>query len=199
VNDDAGTSVTVSLAARGAQEAIHYGDVKVYQFDGALPRAYFRACYDAVVSPDQALAEMRAEGWDARKDSVLVGADPSRCRENSQQGTVVVASYEPEQVRLAVEAPTDGYVILADSYYPGWAATVDGGPTAIVRANYLFRAVHVSAGNHDVEFMYRPRSLHSGAVVSGLAVGLVGAMACASYLLPIRVRLPGRTGRDQQR
>jgi uncharacterized membrane protein YfhO len=71
----------------------------------------------------------------------------------------------------------DGYVVLADTIYPGWRATVDGDPAPIFAANGLFRAVFVRDGSHRVRFEYRPRSLRHGAaltlVTAALAAGLV--------------------------
>jgi len=63
---------------------------------------------------------------------------------------------------------------LADSDYPGWAATVDDEPTPIYRANLAFRAVQVPAGVHTVEFTYRPWWMLAGAFVS--VVSLLGIL-----------------------
>jgi len=71
----------------------------------------------------------------------------------------------------------DGYVVLADTFYPGWEATVDGIPAGIKAANGLFRAVFVGSGAHRVRFDYRPRALYWGAAVS--AVALVACIALA--------------------
>ncbi len=56
---------------------------------------------------------------------------------------------------------------LSDQYYPGWQATIDGQPTEIVRADTVFRAVCVPAGDHTVRFEYEPTSLYAGVAVSG--------------------------------
>jgi hypothetical protein len=77
-------------------------------------------------------------------------------------------------IRAALDAP--GYLVLADTWYPGWQAAVDGEPTDLLRANYAFRAVYLEAGEHTVEMVYRPRSFAIGAVASGAA--LAGWLAC---------------------
>lgn len=68
-----------------------------------------------------------------------------------------------------------GYLVLLDSFYPGWRAYVDGREVEILQANYAFRAVEVQAGKHEVEFRYRPWTFYFGLVVSCLALilGLV--------------------------
>jgi uncharacterized membrane protein YfhO len=81
--------------------------------------------------------------------------------------------------RVSITASTDraGYLVLADTYYPGWSALVDGREVPIVRANAMFRAVPLGAGRHEVEFLFRPRSVKSGALVSALGLILAGFLA----------------------
>jgi len=57
-------------------------------------------------------------------------------------------------------------LVLADSYYPGWKAYVNGREEKILRANLFFRAVPLSAGHHTVEFRYEPRSFAVGLAIS---------------------------------
>jgi uncharacterized membrane protein YfhO len=70
---------------------------------------------------------------------------------------------------VRVQADADGYLVVADVWYPGWTATVDGQTTSVLRANYLFRAVSIPAGEHEVTFVYRPLSFYLGATISLLA------------------------------
>ena len=90
-----------------------------------------------------------------------------------------------EVVSLRAEARQAGYLVLDDSYYPGWHATVDGRPAKILAANGNFRAVALPPGVHTVDFRYAPVSFRVGAILSVLtAAGLVLALA----LLLIRRR-----------
>ena len=71
--------------------------------------------------------------------------------------------------------PQPGYLVLTDAYYPGWTATVDGQPAEIERADIMFRAVKVPAGQHRVELRYQPQSFSLGLLISiGTVVVLVG-------------------------
>jgi uncharacterized membrane protein YfhO len=63
--------------------------------------------------------------------------------------------------------------VAADTYYPGWKATVDGHDAEIRPANVGFRAVRLPAGQHTVRFDYRPASVLIGLIVSGLAALIV--------------------------
>jgi uncharacterized membrane protein YfhO len=103
-----------------------------------------------------------------------------RCDEgvvDSGIGTVRISSYEPEEVILEADLPGDGYVILADSFYPGWHAELDSKPVPVLRAQHALRAVAVPRGAHRIRFYYIPSSLLIGAVVSVLSALLLVAMA----------------------
>ena len=76
-----------------------------------------------------------------------------------------VAIEEPEQtscVRILVEQSRPGVLVLADVYYVGWKATVDGQEKNILPAYGLLRGVQVDEGKHVVEFVYSPFSLKLG-------------------------------------
>ncbi|HEX6463315.1 MAG TPA: YfhO family protein [Vicinamibacterales bacterium] len=80
--------------------------------------------------------------------------------------------------RVVVRAglPQDGYLALFDTYNPDWKVLVDGAPAPLMRANGLFRAVHLARGVHVVTFTYRPHALYLGAALSA-ASALVLAIA----------------------
>ena len=99
----------------------------------------------------------------------------------------IVRSYRPNRVEVEADGP--GLLVLADPDYPGWAATVDGAPAPIVRADYLFRGVPLPAGRHAVAFAFRPRSYLVGRAVSVATFGCV-CLATAIGLIRRR-RRPG--------
>jgi uncharacterized membrane protein YfhO len=64
---------------------------------------------------------------------------------------------------------------LTDVWFPGWTCTVDGQPAPIHRANFLFRAVALPAGNHEVRFVFEPGSYRWGKRISVMAlIGVLG-------------------------
>ena len=67
-------------------------------------------------------------------------------------GTARMLEYQNQRVLCEVECSSPGYLVLLDSYYPGWHAYVDGKEARILVANYAFRAVEVRASKHRVEF-----------------------------------------------
>ena len=81
-----------------------------------------------------------------------------------------IVSWRPDRVRVEVQSPYPGLLILHEAYYPGWVAEVDGQPARIVRTNVLFRGVEVSDGRHIIEFRFEPFSFSN---LRAAALGLV--------------------------
>lgn len=94
-------------------------------------------------------------------------------------GTADIQLYEPDRVTVRTESESDSFLLLADAWYPGWEAAVDGVREKIYRADYAFRAVHVPAGKHVIDFRYRPRSFRNGAVLSLAALALIALFLIA--------------------
>lgn len=87
-----------------------------------------------------------------------------------------LSSDRPERVAVEVTS-RGGFLVLADLFYPGWEARVDGRPTQLFRADGLFRAVAVPPGSHQVLFRYRPLSFYAGAAVSLATLLLLAGFA----------------------
>jgi hypothetical protein len=96
-------------------------------------------------------------------DAVLVEA-PTTCpsRTGSAPGSVLFEADDPDRVVLRVRAAEAGPLVLSDTYYRGWTATVDGRRAPVLRANLLFRMVCVPAGEHVVEFTFRQPKFRLG-------------------------------------
>ena len=67
-------------------------------------------------------------------------------------------SYRNMEITLAVRAERDAIVVLNDLYYPYWRVYVDGHERELLQANYMFRGVHVKAGERNVVFRFEPLS-----------------------------------------
>ena len=95
------------------------------------------------------------------------------------------------KAELGVVARAPAYLVLDDTYYPGWKATVDGHTATIRPANEAFRAVAVGPGKHVVSFSYSPWWLGVAKVLVVLAlIALVGGLGT----ITVRRRRRGGSG-----
>jgi hypothetical protein len=64
-------------------------------------------------------------------------------------------------------------LIVRDSFYPGWLATIDNQATTISAYENIFRQIQVPAGSHRLSFAYHPLYLYIGILASSLTAGLI--------------------------
>lgn len=145
----------------------------------ALPRAFvtYRA---SVAPPPEALLPILARAsFDPLVESWVEGNAglPRGAGTPSRGAPATIVRDEPHVVEIEATLAAPGLVVLADTYYPEWTATVDGVPASILPTNHLFRGVAAPAGTHRVRFAYRPRSVAVGTVLSLLAALGLGLAA----------------------
>ena len=78
---------------------------------------------------------------------------------NSQATDFIqMTSYAPNELRYHYSAASARTAIFSEVYYPdGWTATVDGAPLDLFRANWIFRAANLPAGEHDIVMRFEPK------------------------------------------
>jgi hypothetical protein len=152
-------------------------DARIFVNPRALPRA--RVVGRARCADDRTgLRLVREGGVDPRAEVVLAGcAVPpvpaaGTGAEGAGGGRARILEDEGNRLRVAVEAPAPAYLVLTDTWFPGWEARVDGQPAPILRADHAFRAVVVPAGPSEVEFRFRPRGFVPGLLLGGLAAAV---------------------------
>jgi hypothetical protein len=153
--------------------------LKLYDLNPFAARAYIVP--DALMGPN---VSWQIEGlfqprFDPRR-GVLVSEPPPPPAGRSAGPVAASADILEDGLnRVVVRAglPVDGYLVLLDSYDPAWTVDVDGARAPLMRANGLFRAVHLTPGSHAVTFTYRPPTLLTGAAISVL-VALALTMWC---------------------
>jgi hypothetical protein len=163
-------------------------DIRVLQNTAAFPRAFLVPT--AVVAPSLGTALSLMIHAPFHPDQEVILADDTTTQSTGLddnrggRGTAQILTYGPNDVRVHTSADGDSWLVLSDTYYPGWSATVDGQPVSVLRGDVLFRVVPVPAGDHDVELRFEPASLKIGLAISLvcltgvlLALGIAGKMA----------------------
>lgn len=177
----------VSLAplADSAYRLVHGGpSALIYENTRALPRAYLAASVRKVPAAGT-LDAMRARPWDPRQTAFVHDTATVAAGGGPLQGTAEVAEHTPDRVVVRTTASRDAFLVLADNWYPGWRATVDGREVPVYLANHTFRGVPVPAGSHTVEFVFAPEDLSRGlwiTVASLLVILAVGGVSLAAHL-----------------
>ena len=152
--------------------------IRIFKVPSTLPRAYVVG-EAAVATDSEALVRLAAPAFDPRREVLLAGGSPLS-GDGAFQGSARMLDFRPDRVRLEVDSNRPGYVVLLDTFGPGWRATVDGAPSPVLRANLTFRAVRVGPGRHSVEQTYRPPGIALGLALGAVSLALLLALSMAS-------------------
>jgi hypothetical protein len=138
------------------------------------------------VVPGEAAAHAWMQGltWaQVRSYSAIVEAPPDALAAvhhdpaGTSPGNVQVEEYNSGHIKLKTNALRPALLVVAESWYPGWRATLDGQPVQVLRANYLSQGAVVPTGSHLVELEYSPDSFRYGQMIS------LGALLVLAFLV----------------
>lgn len=163
----------------------------LYEIKSVVPRAYWVTKFSVEKDSVKVLQRLSDTEFDPLQEVVL-DSEVSLAPFAAASAEVDIQRYENSVVTIATAANAEGILVLADSFYPGWKAYVDGRETAILRANHFYRAVRLSSGKHHVEFRYEPRSFKIGVVISLATLFLILSISISVFVrrrnhVPLRV------------
>jgi hypothetical protein len=169
----------------------HYS--KLYEVTDAVPRTYVaeHAVYN--LDPKSTLERMTSESFDPLRD-VILDAPVHLETEGVFQSNAAITVYENNRVLIDAQLSEPGVLVLTDAFHPGWKVFVGGQEQTIRRANYLFRAVELPAGNHRVEFVYDPISFKIGLMISSLTLAFLIAVPLVGM-----IRQKGASGNRREK
>jgi hypothetical protein len=154
----------------------------LYKIERTVPRIYVVNKSTVETNSVEILQRLASPGFDPTQEVVLDAESATKSR-HPLVATAGIVRYENQVVTVQVSLNDSGILVLADSYYPGWKAYVDGKEEVIRKANLFFRAVPLPAGNHMVEFRYEPTSFKIGLSISlaTIVVLLLVSIVCALH------------------
>ena len=136
------------------------------------PRFLWFPCASTLESPEKALDLVKTQIQTGQGSNCLVveGNVPQPGVDGTDgNGQVALRLDSPNRIAFEVNGTQPGWVLIRDSWFPGWQVKVDGQDSVLYPADYLFRAVFVPAGSHQIELEYRPASFMAGLSVSLLS------------------------------
>ncbi|MDD5557305.1 MAG: hypothetical protein PHN82_08655 [bacterium] len=158
------------------------GRTAVYEKEDPAPRAYVAHAARVIPEKELLLAELRRSAA-ARPAEALLDRDPGAPLADGGDGGTSPAEIVAETAgEITVEAVLSrpGFLVLRDTYYPGWRAYAGGRELPVLRADHAFRAVCLPAGRSRVTLRYEPGSFRLGAWSSGIGLCLLAAYLCAA-------------------
>ena len=158
---------------------------KVWQRPTALPRAWVAHQSKVAHSQGEAIRLTLDPATDLRTTVVLDREIPT---ESCQEAAAIeFTAIDEQHLRVDAAPVCAGVLVLADNWYPGWQATLDGKPIEILHADAAIRGVAVPAGAHRIEMRYRPAGLGWAAALT-LAAGCLAGWLAVSALRQKTIR-----------
>jgi hypothetical protein len=153
----------------------------VYRIDGAARVRFVRGARH--LADPEAAQRLLDPAFDPNREVLL--ADAPDAAEPTVGNVIEPPSGAPAprtaiiretQTEIVVEAAAsvDGFLLLADTFFPGWTAEMDGKPVTLYRANLSVRAIQLPKGRHEVRFRYN---------LPGFALGLRITLLSTALLL----------------
>jgi hypothetical protein len=144
------------------------------------PRAYLATAARTVRDFEEATTLMRA-GHDFHHVALVEDPeallDPSETTptQNGEQGAAIVG-FAPERIVIATTSTVPALLVLAEPWFPGWTARVNGVPAPCMPVNAWMRATPVPAGRSEVVMTFRSTYLLWGMLISLAALVVVSGL-----------------------
>jgi hypothetical protein len=154
--------------------AVTSNGITIFENPNALARIRFARHVTPARNLDEAMTLMNLPGFDPRCEAVVEGIERA---EPTAPATILSERLEYTRLTWDVETFGRSFLIVADSFFPGWTATVDGRKVPIYAVYGCVRGISIErAGSHHVEFHFVPPGLHTGLVCTGLGLLFLGML-----------------------
>ncbi len=157
------------------------------------PRIEWRRCQRVISSQNEEtlnLMVLQSLELSPDEECIIVEAE-DRCQISSgttnQPVAIQVLRNEVSLLEISVSTDATGWVRVADSWYPGWTATLDGHTTTVERVDFLFKGVCVPPGSHSLTLSYQPTAFYLVLWISA-STGLLCLISMTVLILSGRLR-----------
>lgn len=155
--------------------------INIFKNSSYLPRAFIVPQAKFIKNKVDVLKEIKKEDFNP-KGYVILEEKPNKEIKGEMkdtEATVQITNYSPNKVIIKVNnLSAPNYLVLTDTYYPGWKVYVNNKREKIYRADYLFRAVQLKQGNSIVRFVYDPMSFNLGFIITVITLIMAGLCTC---------------------
>ena len=169
--DSATVGGLISMGERRWRLAAENEYLMIYENTRSLPRAWLTTA--ELVGPEQEELDIIRTGklpsgqsWEPLQTALVEAPTGINPGTGATARSVEVTRYEPNRVEVKTVSAVPAILVLSENHYPGWRAYIDDGAVDILRVDYNLRGVTLPAGNHLVKFVYQPKSVLVGSIVS---------------------------------
>jgi hypothetical protein len=145
------------------------------------------------------------KGSDERAFATLIGADVVRSvaifpESSTVAGQVISAAPAPLELKatttryapgaidieLDAPAPAKSALMVAENFYPGWTATIDGKPATVERADYVLMGMPLPEGAKQISLRFTSPGYEKGKTITCIALALAVLLAIGGAVVQRR-------------
>jgi hypothetical protein len=158
-------------------------DDPVWRVRGARARAVAVSRVLPVADEHTVLTALASPQFDPLRETITADASVAGNYPGSEGCRLTWVADDPDRLVLDAEASAPAFVVIADAYFPGWTASIDGRPVPIHRVDHLLRGVALPPGRHRLTMSYEPSGWRPSVRVSRAAwtLWIVIAVAAAAF------------------
>jgi hypothetical protein len=149
------------------------GKDQVYTNPDALGAAWFVKGIQYQATPGAVMNALT--NLNTKDTAILFATDKnlvSMSAQTDSSANIRLIKNDNDIVTYQSNSTTNGFAVFSEVFYDkGWKAFIDGKETPIIRTNYVLRGLSVPAGQHEIRFVFHPKSFYLGDTI-GLISGL---------------------------
>lgn len=150
------------------------GSLTIMENIQSYPRAFFVNKVLSEKNEKDIAVKIKENDYNLRETAFVLSFNENLPETNLSENKVEIVDYQSGKVELKTSAIQRGFLVLTDTYYPGWKAFVDEKQVKVYETDLAFRGIVVPEGEHLVKFTYDPISIKLGLIIS--EVGLSGLL-----------------------
>ena len=141
-----------------------------------------------VIKTDNASAELEAT-CDANTRTTAV-IDTSKFEVGNiaadTSASIRLVEHTPKHLRYESRSSGSGLAVFSEIYFPGWIATIDSQEAEVIRVDYILRGLEIPAGEHTIEFTFKPKAFTVGNKVTTASSWLIVLLLVGSIVWSFR-------------
>lgn len=144
------------------------GSVAVLENLKAFPRVFFPKTIIVASNNEEAARETLSNAEKLNGVAVVTGKSGVFLGELPALGKAKMRTeiYQSGEIVLLTESETKTFLVMTDTFFPGWKIFINDSEGKIYRTDVSFRGVLIPAGKHTIRFIYDPLSFKFGVGIS---------------------------------
>jgi hypothetical protein len=159
--------------------------IDIYTNPSSLPIMYLTTSVLSADTAESALSVLQSEAFTPGKSVLRENVHPYEVTTSATPVVTIQNVQNGEYISHVSHAPNRSVLVLAQTYYPGWKAIVDGHLQITFPVNIRQIGTELNGGNHTVQFIFEPDSFRLGALISAVSLLVTVCVMGFGRFLPL--------------